>query len=80
MELVPVLDGRRKHIKVPKGLRTIISDLPQYDGPVLTDSVVLVCYTNGGFISQRTSEFNMGHNLIWAVVLEAPEFDWYVSP
>ncbi|KAF9455338.1 hypothetical protein BDZ94DRAFT_1327626 [Collybia nuda] len=73
---IPVLDGRGKLLKLPGSLKTIVEDLSQFDGSVPPDSLILVCYTNGGFTRGESNDLNMAHNIVWAVVLEGPDEDW----
>ncbi|KAF9455337.1 hypothetical protein BDZ94DRAFT_801857 [Collybia nuda] len=71
---IPIFNGCGKEIKLPTGLQTIANDFSAFNGPVPQDSLVLVCYTNGGFM--RGGDFCMSHNIVWAIVLETPDVDW----
>lgn len=72
--LVPILDARDKTIRLPADLKTIEKDFPPFEGPVPSDSLALVCYTNGGYT--KDDRFHLSHNILWAVILQGPDFEW----
>ncbi|EDQ98351.1 uncharacterized protein LACBIDRAFT_303646 [Laccaria bicolor S238N-H82] len=73
-DLVPILDARTKHIKMPSGLGSIEKDLPPFGRQVPTGSIALIGYTVGSYNSKANpNDVSLSMNVLWVAVLAASE-------